>query len=96
MSSSQRKRYRDRDRYLRMTQDQREAYLQRNREYKRMRRDCGASCSNTKTTPRKINSRTKNIIYTTGDFAKSIKGTVLILLWPQDVHLCFYKYCVIL
>jgi hypothetical protein len=34
MSSSQRKHYRDRDRYLRMTPDQREAYLQRNREYK--------------------------------------------------------------
>jgi hypothetical protein len=65
-----------------MTPDQREAYLQRNREYKRMRRDCGAGCTNTKTTPQKINSRTKNIIYTTDDLAKSIKYTVLILLRP--------------
>jgi len=50
--SSQRKRYRDRDRYLRMTPDQREAYLQRNREYKRMRRDCNAGCNNVIPTPR--------------------------------------------
>jgi hypothetical protein len=35
MSSSQRKRYRDHERYLQMTQDQREVYLQRSREYKR-------------------------------------------------------------
>uniref|UniRef100_A0ACD5WX80 Uncharacterized protein n=1 Tax=Avena sativa TaxID=4498 RepID=A0ACD5WX80_AVESA len=66
MSSSQRKRYRDRDRYLRMTPDQREAYLQRNREYKRMRHDCSAGCINAKPTPRQINSRINSTIYMTG------------------------------
>ena len=35
---SQRKRYRDRVRYMQMTPQQREAYLKRNREYKRIKR----------------------------------------------------------
>ena len=70
MNSSQRKRYRDRDRYLQMTPYQREAYLQRNREYKRMRRECSASCSNTQPTPQQKTTRAnKNICMT---------GTVLI------------------
>uniref|UniRef100_A0ACD5VYB2 Uncharacterized protein n=1 Tax=Avena sativa TaxID=4498 RepID=A0ACD5VYB2_AVESA len=72
--SSQRKRYRDRDRYLRMTPDQREAYLQRNREYKRMRRDCSAGCNNVIPTPRQINLGINNTIYMTGDFSKPVKG----------------------
>ena len=35
---SQRKRYRDRVRYMQMTPQQREAYWKRNREYKRIKR----------------------------------------------------------
>ena len=38
-NASERKRYRDRERYLRMTAEQRAAYLQRNREYKRRRKN---------------------------------------------------------
>ena len=90
MSSSQRKRFRDRDRYLQMTPDQKEAYLQRNREYKRMRCDCGASCSDAKPTPQQRNSRTSN----EGGFSKSVKGTVLIFL-RQNVRLSSYIYCII-
>lgn len=33
-NASERKRYRDRERYVTMTPEQRDAYLQRNREYK--------------------------------------------------------------
>jgi hypothetical protein len=80
MSSSQRKRYRDRERYLRMTPDQRESYLQKNREYKRMRREYIASCSNTQSTQQQINSRTNNDIYITGDSSKSTTGMILNLL----------------
>ncbi|KAM3230871.1 hypothetical protein ACQJBY_061192 [Aegilops geniculata] len=39
IDASERKRYRDRERYLRMTAEQRAAYLQRNREYKRRRKN---------------------------------------------------------
>ena len=60
MNSSQRKRYRDRDRYLQMTPYQREAYLQRNREYKRMRRECSASCNNTQPAPQQKILRATN------------------------------------
>ena len=70
MNSSQRKRkrYRDWDRYLQMTPYQREAYLQRNREYKRMRRECSASCNNTQPAPQqKILRATNNNQYMTGD-----------------------------
>ena len=56
MNSSQRKRYRDRDRYLQMTPYQRKDYLQRNREHKRMRRECSAICSNTQPAPRQKNT----------------------------------------
>ncbi|XP_048546059.1 uncharacterized protein LOC125525078 isoform X4 [Triticum urartu] len=66
MNSSQRKRYRDRDRYLQMTPYQREAYLQRNREYKRMRRECSASCSNTQPAPQQKNTRANKNICMTG------------------------------
>ncbi|XP_044398326.1 uncharacterized protein [Triticum aestivum] len=66
MNSSQRKRYRDRDRYLQMTPYQREAYLQRNREYKRMRRECSASCSNTQPTPQQKTTRANKNICMTG------------------------------
>ena len=50
MNPAHRKRYRDQDRYLQMTPIQREAYLQRNREYKRARRDNNASSSVQSTT----------------------------------------------
>lgn len=80
MSSSQRKHYRDRERYLRMTPDLRESYLQKNRVYKRMRREYIASCSNTQSTPQQINSRTNNDIYITGDSSKSTTGMILNLL----------------
>uniref|UniRef100_A0A8R7R7V9 Uncharacterized protein n=1 Tax=Triticum urartu TaxID=4572 RepID=A0A8R7R7V9_TRIUA len=66
MNSSQRKRYCDRDRYLQMTPYQREAYLQRNREYKRMRRECSASCSNTQPAPQQKNTRANKNICMTG------------------------------
>ncbi|KAL6603039.1 hypothetical protein ACP70R_043400 [Stipagrostis hirtigluma subsp. patula] len=46
LNSSERKRYRDRERYLNLSPDQREAYLERNRQYKRLKRDDTASCSN--------------------------------------------------
>jgi hypothetical protein len=38
-NASEHKRYHDRERYMRMTPEQREAYLQRNREYKRRRKN---------------------------------------------------------
>jgi hypothetical protein len=50
MNLAHRKRYRDRDRYLQMTPIQREAYLQRNREYKRAKRDNNASSSSADST----------------------------------------------
>jgi hypothetical protein len=80
MSSSQHKHYRVRDRYLRMTPDQREAYLQRNREYKRMRCDRAASCSNAEPTSQQMKSGTSKTKYMTGNFSKSIDGTNLILI----------------
>jgi hypothetical protein len=87
MSSSQCKHYRDRDRYLRMTPDQREAYLQRNREYKRMRRDRAAACINVEPTSQQMKSGTSKTKYMTGNFSKSIDGTDLILIWQQNVRL---------
>ena len=56
LNSSQHKRYRDRDRYQQMTPYQRKDYLQRNREHKRMRRECSAICSNTQPAPRQKNT----------------------------------------
>jgi hypothetical protein len=46
MDPSQRKRCRDRARYMKMTPHQREIYLQRNQEYKRMKRGDSASSGN--------------------------------------------------
>ncbi|KAL6865418.1 hypothetical protein ACP4OV_016569 [Aristida adscensionis] len=48
-NSSDKKRYRDRERYLNLTSDQREDYLERNREYKRLKKDDTANCSNAQT-----------------------------------------------
>ncbi|XP_037448629.1 uncharacterized protein LOC119318209 isoform X2 [Triticum dicoccoides] len=75
MNSSQRKLYHDRDRYLQMTPYQREAYLQRNREYKRMRHECRASCNNTQPAPQqKILRATNNNQYMTGEEVMAISN----------------------
>ena len=55
MNSVHRKRYRDRERYLQMTPKQREAYLQKNREYKRAKRDNNASSSSAQSTTMQTN-----------------------------------------
>ncbi|PNT65890.1 hypothetical protein BRADI_3g04033v3 [Brachypodium distachyon] len=55
MNRADRKGYRDRDRYLQMTPSQREAYLQRNREYKRAKQDSNASGSSAQSTTGQTN-----------------------------------------
>ncbi|KAL6907595.1 hypothetical protein ACP4OV_002634 [Aristida adscensionis] len=62
LNSSERKRYRDRERYLNLNPDQREAYLERNREYKRLKKYDTASCSNAQAKAGQSNPNTAKYI----------------------------------
>ncbi|KAM0900537.1 hypothetical protein ACQ4PT_020566 [Festuca glaucescens] len=84
MDASQRKRYRDRVRYMQMTSDQREMYLQRNREHKRMKRVASASSSNAQCVTRDASMNTHGNIHLPTESSRMTEGKEIAVTLLQE------------
>jgi hypothetical protein len=91
MDPSQRKRNRDRVRYLQMTPHEREIYLQRNREYKRRKRAASASGSNAQSVIGDISTSTNGNIHLPTKSSTATEGTMRSGLVVVNVSSSLYK-----
>jgi hypothetical protein len=86
-NASERKRYRDRERYVMMTPEQRDAYLQRNREYKRRRKNHDAFSDGVQSAVSQINKITHSNMHAPALANRREKGTYLSI--QLKIHLIY-------
>jgi hypothetical protein len=87
-NASEIKRHRNRDRYWRMTPEHRDAYLQRNREYKRKRK---SSCTNSDIVQSAVSQATTTHI-STGTEGILFCIYVFCLFLSEDINACCMIY----
>jgi hypothetical protein len=86
-NASERKCYRDQERYVTMTPEQRDAYLQRNREYKRRRKNHDAFSEGVQYAVSQINKITHSNMHAPALANRREKGTYLSIQFK--IHLIY-------